>query len=62
MNLPEFGKNLILNEKLLNTVGLIFGGPAEIFFRPENKEQLKKFIKNKKLFENKLYWWDQRFI
>ena len=43
-------------KNFLNTVGLIFGGPAEIFFRPENKEQLKKFIKKIKLFENKLYW------
>ena len=27
----QFGKNLILNENLINTVGLIWSGPAEIF-------------------------------
>ncbi len=41
----EFGKNLILNEKLSKYSWFNLGGPAEIFFRPENKEQLKKFIK-----------------
>ena len=45
----EFGKNLILNEKLSKYSWFNLGGPAEIFFRPENKEQLKKFIKKIKI-------------
>ncbi len=40
----EFGKNLLFNEKLSKYSWFGLGGPAEIFFRPENKDQLKKFI------------------
>ena len=36
----QFGKNLILNENLSKYSWFNLGGPAEIFFRPDSKEQL----------------------
>tara|TARA_A100001011_G_C14240003_1_gene812799 strand:+ start:441 stop:1346 length:906 start_codon:yes stop_codon:yes gene_type:complete len=47
----KFGRNLMLNENLSKYNWFNLGGCAEIFFKPENKEQLKKFlfeIKDKK--------------
>ena len=39
-------KKILFKMKIYqSTAGLIFGGPAELFFRPENKEQLKNFLK-----------------
>ena len=40
----QFGKNLILNENLSKYSWFNLGGPAEIFFRPDNKEQLINFL------------------
>ena len=41
----KFGKNLIVNEILSKYSWFNLGGPAEIFFRPESKDQLIEFIK-----------------
>ena len=41
----KFGKNLIINENLSKYSWFNLGGPADIFFRPENKEQLVLFLK-----------------
>ena len=41
----KFGKNLIINENLSKYSWFNLGGPAEIFFRPEDKDQLVKFLK-----------------
>ena len=40
----KFGKNLILNENLSKYSWFNLGGPADIFFRPANKNQLKEFL------------------
>ncbi len=40
----KFGKNLILSENLSKYSWFNLGGPADIFFRPENKDQLREFI------------------
>ena len=40
----KFGKNLLLNEKLSKYSWFNIGGPAEIFFKAENKDQLKEFL------------------
>ena len=40
----KFGKNLIINENLSKYSWFNLGGPADIFFRPENKDQLIKFL------------------
>ncbi len=39
-----FGKNLIINENLSKYSWFNLGGPAEIFFRPKDKDQLLKFL------------------
>ena len=47
----KFGKNLIFQENLSKYSWFNLGGPADIFFRPENVYQLKEFlseIKDKK--------------
>ena len=41
----QFGKNLIIDENLSKYTWFNLGGSADIFFRPENKEQLIKFLK-----------------
>ena len=41
----KFGKNLIINENLSKYSWFNLGGPAEIFFRPKDKDQLVKFLK-----------------
>ena len=41
----KFGKNLIIKESLSKYSWFNLGGPAEIFFRPEDKDQLVKFLK-----------------
>ena len=41
----KFGKNIIQNENLSKYSWFNLGGPAELFYRPENKEQLKNFLK-----------------
>ena len=40
----EFGKAVIIKENLSKYSWFNLGGPADIFFRPENKEQLLKFL------------------
>ena len=41
----KFGKNLIIKENLSKYNWFNLGGPADIFFRPESKQQLKEFLK-----------------
>jgi len=41
----KFGKSLIINENLSKYNWFNLGGPADIFFRPEDKDQLVKFLK-----------------
>ena len=40
----KFGKSLIIKENLSKYTWFNLGGPADIFFRPENKDQLIKFL------------------
>ena len=40
----KFGKNLIINESLSKYNWFNLGGSAELFFRPENENQLKEFL------------------
>mgnify|MGYP001425563454 CR=1 FL=1 len=40
----KFGKNLIFQENLSKYSWFNLGGPADIFFRPENVYQLKEFL------------------
>ena len=40
----KFGKSLVINENLSKYSWFNTGGPADIFFRPENKEQLVEFL------------------
>ena len=40
----KFGKNLIFQENLSKYSWFNLGGPAEVFFRPENIDQLKEFL------------------
>ena len=41
----KFGKNLSFDEKLSKYNWFNLGGPADIFYRPENESQLKEFLK-----------------
>ena len=40
----KFGKNLKIKENLSKYSWFNLGGPAEVFFRPENIDQLKEFL------------------
>ena len=40
----KFGKNLIVKENLSKYSWFNLGGPADIFFRPETKQQLIEFL------------------
>ena len=51
----KFGKNLIINENLSKYSWFNLGGPADIFFRPENKEQLIEFLKEIKKNNYKIH-------
>ena len=44
----KLGRKLLLNEKLANYSWFNLGGPAEIFFKPENFEDLIYFLKEVK--------------
>ena len=44
----KFGKNISNNTKLSNYSWFNLGGPAEYFFKPENKNQLIEFLKESK--------------
>ncbi len=49
----KFEKNLILNEKLSKYSWFNLGGSADVFFRPKDKDQLSKFLKEaNKIFKN----------
>ena len=50
----KFGKNLIFNESLSKYNWFNLGGPAELFFRPENETQLKKFLNEIKKYNFKI--------
>ena len=41
----KFGKNLIINENLSKYSWFNLGGPAKIFFKPDNTDQLISFLK-----------------
>ena len=41
----KFGKSLIVSENLSKYSWFNLGGPADIFFRPESKDQLIEFLK-----------------
>ena len=43
--IKNFGKNIFFNEKLSKYSWFNLGGPAKIFFKPENDLQLVKFLK-----------------
>ena len=49
----QFGKNLIINENLSKYSWFNLGGPADIFFRPDNKDQLIDFLKKDKKIKYK---------
>ena len=51
----KFGKNLIIDENLSKYSWFNLGGPADIFFRPENKEQLIEFLKEIKKNNYKIH-------
>ena len=51
----KFGKNLYIKEKLSKYSWFNLGGPAEVFFRPENKDQLKHFLNEVKKDGLKFY-------
>ena len=41
----KFGKSLVINENLSKYSWFNLGGPADIFFRPKNKDQLIEFLR-----------------
>ena len=51
----KFGKNLIIKENLSKYSWFNLGGPAEIFFRPESKNQLVNFLREIKDKDYKIY-------
>ncbi len=51
----KYGKNLRLNEDLSKYNWFNLGGPARIFFRPENKIQLVQFLKEVKKNDFKIH-------
>ena len=44
----KFGKNIIIKENLSQYSWFNLGGPADIFFRPKNKDMLIEFLKENK--------------
>ncbi len=53
--LKNFGDNVIINENLSKYSWFNLGGPADIFFRPKNKDQLIEFIKKIRGYSYKIY-------
>ena len=47
----KFGKNLILKENLSKYSWFNLGGPADIFFRPKNKEELLNLLNEVKNYK-----------
>ena len=41
----KFGRSFIISENLSKYSWFNLGGPADIFFRPASKNQLKEFLK-----------------
>ena len=52
----KFGKSLITNENLSKYSWFNLGGPADIFFRPENKNQILDFFQHLKGCEYNLHF------
>ena len=50
----KFPNDILLNEKLSKYSWFNLGGPAEVFFKPKNESELKKFLKICKNFNLKL--------
>ena len=42
---PKFGKQILIDEKLSNYSWFNIGGPADIFFKPENVEDIIFFFR-----------------
>ena len=51
----KFGKNLIIRENLSKYSWFNLGGPADIFFRPEDRDQLIKFLNQIRKNNYKIY-------
>jgi UDP-N-acetylmuramate dehydrogenase len=51
----KFGKNIIVKENLSKYSWFNLGGPADIFFRPENKDQLINFLREIKKNDHKVH-------
>ncbi len=51
----QFGKNLIIKESLSKYNWFNLGGPADLFYRPENKDQLINFLNEIKKISLKTY-------
>jgi UDP-N-acetylmuramate dehydrogenase len=51
----KFGKNLIIKENLSKYSWFNLGGPADFFFRPENKDQLIEFLISIKKYNHKIH-------
>ena len=51
----KFGKNIIINEDLSKYSWFNLGGAADIFFRPEHKNQLIEFLSEIKQYNHKVH-------
>ena len=51
----KFGKNVIINEDLSKYSWFNLGGAADIFFRPEHKNQLIEFLNEIKQYNHKVH-------
>jgi len=51
----KFGKSIIVKENLSKYSWFNLGGPADIFFRPENKDQLINFLREIKKNDHKVH-------
>ena len=52
--IKKFNNNILNNVNLSNYSWFNLGGPAEYFFKPENKSQLIEFLKENKKINSKL--------
>ncbi len=50
--LEKYGKSLLVNENLSKYSWFKLGGPAELFFRPKDREQLINFLKEVRIENN----------
>ncbi len=51
----KFGKSIIINENLSKYTWFNVGGPADIFFRPKNKEELLNLLNEVKNYKKKIH-------